>query len=207
VIAHRGALEPLPSPRLKTVSLHQTNHALATDALVLLDQIFVSPRAAIPLAALIEGCPHQDAQPAIGLRVRGLGALSLPEIRDLFPSLPLWVETDTVRRSMPALLVAVLAAVRSFARSRLEFEAEILALRHQLAVLQRQTPTRPRPGRADRRLWVLLSRLWPNWRGAIQIVTPDTVVRWHRRGFGLYRVWKSRPRRAGRRQWVPTSRR
>jgi hypothetical protein len=76
VIAHRGALEPRPSPRLKTVFLHQTNHALATDALVLLDQIFVSPRAAIPLAALIEGCPHQDAQPAIGLRVRGLGAPS-----------------------------------------------------------------------------------------------------------------------------------
>jgi putative transposase len=99
---------------------------------------------------------------------------------------------------MSALLVAVLAALRSFARSRLELEAEIIALRHQLAVLQRQTPTRPRLGCADRLLWVLLSRLWPNWRGAIQIVTPDTVVRWHRRGFGLYWVWKSRPRRAGR---------
>jgi putative transposase len=106
--------------------------------------------------------------------------------------------TDTVRRSMPSLLVALLAAFRSFARSRLELEAEILALRHQLAVLQRQTPTRPRLGRADRLLWVLLSRLWPNWRRAIQIVTPGTVVRWHRRGFALYWCWKSRPRRVGR---------
>jgi putative transposase len=84
---------------------------------------------------------------------------------------------------MPALLVAVLAALRSFARSRLELEAEILALRHQLAVLQRQTPTRPRLGRADRWLWVLLSRLWPNWRGAIQIVTPR-----HRRALASSRL-------------------
>jgi putative transposase len=106
---------------------------------------------------------------------------------------------------MPAPLVALLAALRSFARSRLELEAEVLALRHQLAVLQRQTPRRPRLGRADRLLWVLLSRLWPNWRGAIQIVTPDTVVRWHRRGFALYWSWKSRHDRRAVQPWAPTS--
>ena len=106
---------------------------------------------------------------------------------------------------MPALLVALLAVLRSFVRSRLELETEILALRHQLAVLQRQAPTRPRLGRADRLLWVLLSRLWPNWRGAIQIVTPDTVVRWHRRAFALYWSWnRGRDGWAGR-QWPPTS--
>lgn len=99
---------------------------------------------------------------------------------------------------MTALLVALLAALRSTVRSRLELEVEILALRHQLAVLQRQAPSRARLGRTDRLLWVLLSRLWPNWRRAVQIVTPDTVVRWHRRGFALYWWWKSRPRRAGR---------
>jgi putative transposase len=99
---------------------------------------------------------------------------------------------------MPALLIALLAALRSTVQSRLELEAEILALRHQLAVLQRQAPRRPRLSRADRLLWVLLSRAWPDWRRAIQIVTPDTVVRWHRRGFALYWWWRSRPRRAGR---------
>jgi putative transposase len=99
---------------------------------------------------------------------------------------------------MTALLVALLAALRSTVRSRLELEVEILALRHQLAVLQRQASSRARLGRTDRLLWVLLSRLWPNWRRAVQIVTPDTVVRWHRRGFALYWCWKSRPRRAGR---------
>jgi putative transposase len=113
-------------------------------------------------------------------------------------SLQFLAETDTVGRRMTALLVALLAAIRSAVRSRLELEAEILALGHQLAVLQRQAPRRPRLGRTDRLLWVLLSRLWPNWRRAVRIVTPDTVVRWHRRGFGLYWSWKSRPRRAGR---------
>jgi len=99
---------------------------------------------------------------------------------------------------MTALLIALFAALRSTIRSRLELEVEIVALRHQLAVLQRQAPRRPRLGRADRLLWVLLSRVWPNWRQAVQIVTPTTVVRWHRRGFALYWSWKSRPRRAGR---------
>jgi putative transposase len=99
---------------------------------------------------------------------------------------------------MTALLVALFAALRSSVRSRLELEAEILALRHQLAVLQRQAPHRPRFGRTDRLVWVLLSRVWPHWRRAVQIVTPDTVVRWHRRGFALYWRWKSSRRRAGR---------
>jgi hypothetical protein len=99
---------------------------------------------------------------------------------------------------MPALLIALFAALRCTVRSRLELEAEVLALRHQLAVLQRQAPRRPRLGRADRLLWVLLSRMWPDWRRAVQIVTPGTVVHWHRRGFALYWWWRSHPPRTGR---------
>ena len=124
--------------------------------------------------------------------------LSLPEIRYLLWSLSLRAWTDTVRQSMPALLVALLAALQSVVRSRLELGAEILALRHQLAVLQRQTPKRPRLGHADRWLWVLLSRVWWNWRSALQLVRPDTVVRWHRRGFARYWRWRSSRRRPGR---------
>ena len=41
-----------------------------------------------------------------------------------------------------------------------------------------------------------LSKVWANWRSALVIVKPDTVVRWHRQGFRLYWRWKSR--RAGR---------
>ncbi len=110
-------------------------------------------------------------------------------------------ETDTFSGTMTALFVAVLASCRTTLRSRLELAAEILALRHQLAVLQRTTPTRPRLRPIDRLLWVLLSSVWPNWRHAVQIVTPATVVRWHRRAFAAYWRWNSRPRAvsAGRR--------
>ncbi len=49
----------------------------------------------------------------------------------------------------------------------------------------------------DRIFWIVVSRLWKNWRSALQVVRPETVVQWHRRGFRLYWAWKSR-RRWGR---------
>ena len=96
---------------------------------------------------------------------------------------------------MIAALMALLATLQSLVQSRLDLQAEIFALRHQVAVLQREAPHRLRLRRADRLVWVLLSRLWPDWRRAIHLVTPDTVVRWHRRAFALAWRWKSRPRR------------
>jgi hypothetical protein len=68
---------------------------------------------------------------------------------------------------MTALFVALLASIRSTICSRLELTAEILALRHQLAVLQRAAPKQPRLRSLDRLLWVLLSSVWPNWRQAV----------------------------------------
>jgi hypothetical protein len=53
---------------------------------------------------------------------------------------------------------------------------EILALRHQLAVLQRRTSKRPSLRTADRLRWVILSRLWIQWRSALAIVKPETVI-------------------------------
>src|SRR2546428_10536115 len=99
---------------------------------------------------------------------------------------------------MAALFVALLASLRATIRCRVELAAEILALRHQLAVLQRTTPKRPPLRPIDRLLWVLLSNVWPNWRQAVQIVTPATVVQWHRRAFAAHWRWNSRPRRIGR---------
>jgi hypothetical protein len=99
---------------------------------------------------------------------------------------------------MVAVVIALIAALRSAVRSRAELATEVLALRHQLAVLRRQAPRRLRLRRTDRLLWVLLSRTWSEWRHAVQIVSPNTVVRWHRRGFALYWHWKSRPRGPGR---------
>jgi hypothetical protein len=77
-------------------------------------------------------------------------------------------------------------------------QMEILALRHQLAVLQRQTNKRASLRTADRWLWVILSRLWIQWRSALVIVKPETVIAWHREGFRLYWRWKSRAGKSGR---------
>jgi putative transposase len=80
-------------------------------------------------------------------------------------------------------------------RSRLILDN--LALRQQLAVLSRQRK-RPPLRQRDRLFWVLLSRLYADWRSAIVLVQPDTVVRWHQQGFRLYGRWKSRGNRVGR---------
>jgi hypothetical protein len=52
----------------------------------------------------------------------------------------------------------------------------------------------------DQSLWVCLCRLWANWRAALVIVKPETVIAWHRKGFSLYWTWKSRPGQPGRAQ-------
>src|SRR6267378_6403727 len=60
--------------------------------------------------------------------------------------------------------------------------AEILILRHQLAVLQRRQPRRPRLDWADRALLATQLSVIPNARrhGLRLLVTPDTILRWHR---------------------------
>jgi putative transposase len=70
-------------------------------------------------------------------------------------------------------------------RSRAVLELENLALRHQLHVLRRQRPGRPRLFTLDRLLWVWLYRLWPRCADAMALVKPATVVQWHRQGFRL----------------------
>jgi len=79
---------------------------------------------------------------------------------------------------MSSLFVALFAFVASSFRTRTALQAEILALRHQLAVFQKNAPLRLRLQRSDRLLWVLLSRWWPGWRGSLHIVRPDTVIAW-----------------------------
>jgi len=94
------------------------------------------------------------------------------------------------------LLHALVATARSSLKSRCELALENLALRQQLAIVQRETK-RPRLTRADRAFWVALCHLWPDWHNTLIIVKPETVIGWHRKGFKLYWTWKSR-KRAGR---------
>jgi len=93
---------------------------------------------------------------------------------------------------MAAVLISVLATVRGVVRSRAALHLEILALRHQLHVLQRSQRRRIHLAKADRWLCVWLSDIWRSWRTALVIVKPETVVAWHRKGFRLFWTWRSR---------------
>ena len=94
-------------------------------------------------------------------------------------------------------LRAGFAAFRDLLRSRAALQIEVLALRHQLMVLQRSVK-RPRWTAADRFLWAWLAEAWYDWRSALMIVKPDTVIGWHRKGFRLFWTWKVRHGRLGR---------
>src|SRR6266478_3365078 len=72
-------------------------------------------------------------------------------------------------------------------RARRSLLLENLALRQQLAVRKRRHP-RPRLDLLDKLFWVAVRRFWSGWQQSLIVVTPETVVRWHRAGFRLY--WK-----------------
>ena len=98
---------------------------------------------------------------------------------------------------MVSVLFSLLLAIRGLTQSRAALHLEVLALRHQLQVLQRSRPRRLPLVQADRWLWVGLSCVWTAWRTSLVIVKPETVVSWHLRGFRVFWTWKSR-RRSGR---------
>ena len=85
--------------------------------------------------------------------------------------------------------------LRGFLCTRTDLAIENLALRQQLNVLRRSVK-RVRLRKRDRVFWAVLSRIWNDWPSSLIIVKPETVIRWHRRGFRLYWRWKSR--RGGR---------
>ena len=83
---------------------------------------------------------------------------------------------------MNPVVYSLLLMLRSSFRTRASLQIEILALRHQLAVLQRQKK-RASLRVTDRLLWVIISRFWKHWRSVLVIVKPETVIGWHRKGF------------------------
>jgi len=95
------------------------------------------------------------------------------------------------------MILLLLSTLFSLFRSRSSLALENLALRHQLGVLKGSV-NRPHLVKKDRVLWILLSRIWHGWRDGIVIAKPDTIVRWHRRGFRIFWTWKNRKRRQGR---------
>jgi putative transposase len=97
------------------------------------------------------------------------------------------------------MIFLLLRTVLSALRSHRALALENLALRNQVNVLSRSVK-RPRLKNRDRFLWVMLVRLWKDWRKSLILVQPETVIRWHKEGFRLYWRWKSRPSRPGRKE-------
>ena len=79
----------------------------------------------------------------------------------------------------------LLWAIAAIFRPKTLLIAENLCLRQQLLVLQRRYP-RPQLSNAYRRFWILASRWFGGWRRPLRIVRPETVLRWHRRGWRAY---------------------
>jgi putative transposase len=96
-------------------------------------------------------------------------------------------------RTAGRLLVDAVRLVSLGFRSRSGLVAESLSLRKQLALYQERRVKSRRADDATRITLVVLSHLI-DWRAALTIVKPDTLIRWHRRGFRLFWRWKSRAR-------------
>ena len=90
---------------------------------------------------------------------------------------------------MVQLLRLLCGALIGLIQSSARREAETLVLRHQINVLRRKSPKRPTLNNADRLMFVWLSRMVPTTLSALTVVTPETVIRWHREGFRRY--WRA----------------
>src|SRR6476646_5296836 len=87
------------------------------------------------------------------------------------------------------------ALVSLLARSDRSKELELLLLRHELSILRRQA-RRPQLAESDRQVLAALSRVMPRRSWQAFLVTPETLLRWHRRI--IARRWTYPHRRPGR---------
>jgi putative transposase len=116
----------------------------------------------------------------------------MPPVRQIFRFV-------AVAHSLMLTFLAAITSLLSFRlRSRASLELEVIALRHQLAVLKRRRLGRTKLFYADRLLWIWLYRIWPQAINAMVLVKPTTVLQWHRRGFRFVWRWQSGARRPGR---------
>src|ERR1035437_7416553 len=91
---------------------------------------------------------------------------------------------------MKDLFKLILGVLASLFRSRATLEAENLILRQQINVLRRRAPKLPHLNNTDRFLFGWLYHWFPSLLGAIAIVRPETIIRWHRAGFRVKREYE-----------------
>jgi len=104
---------------------------------------------------------------------------------------------------MKTILFPIVSTLIGLLRSRALLHLETLAFRQQLAMVKHKSPKRLRFQRRERLFWVWLYRLWPDCLKTLHIFKPETLVRWHRKGFRLYWTRKCRYRRSGRPSIAP----
>ena len=102
-------------------------------------------------------------------------------------------DPERCRAVLLAILYFVLTRLLRAVGASLNTEAEVLVLRHELAVLRRQV-SRPKLRRRDKLFLAAISRLLPRDRWASLIVSPQTLLRWHREL--VRRKWTFRHRRS-----------
>ena len=104
------------------------------------------------------------------------------------------MQVGLLTSTVAGLFVDLLRLAALACRSEESLAAENLVLRKQLALYQER---QIRPGRIDpaTRIALVVLSWWCDWRSALVVVQPATLIRWHRMGFRLFWRWKSRPGR------------
>ena len=95
-----------------------------------------------------------------------------------------------------AILIGIRFVILVFSGHK-QVALENAALRQQVLVLKRQVK-RPRLQRCDRPFWMSLRTIWANWKSALMVVRPETVISWQRRHFKRYWWRLSQPKGPGR---------
>ena len=101
-------------------------------------------------------------------------------------------------RSALGWLPVMVEVFSSSLKNRAALQLENIALRHQIGVLQRSAKKRLKLHNSDRLFWAGLSQVWSEWRSALVIVKPDTVLAWHRKASRVFWSWKVRRGKPGR---------
>src|SRR5215210_4504541 len=97
------------------------------------------------------------------------------------------IQKEFIGWTKPAKVSLISGAASDLTKSKAELMAENSLLRQQLIILNRQVK-KPSFSPLDRFLLVVLVSKLKNWKQALLILKPDTLLRWHRQGFRLF--WK-----------------
>ena len=86
---------------------------------------------------------------------------------------------------MKNLVILLFEFIRLLFKNRHNLILENLLLRQQIIILKRKTK-KPKLKNIDRIILIWISKLWNDWKSALIIVKPETLIGWHKRGFKFF---------------------